>query len=69
MFLKLYHEMVGYLKEVRTKNQIIELVFTFDHTIEIPENALTTDVLKDLVREKIGIFNCGVEGYRIRKIK
>ena len=64
--LESYSEVVGLLKKVNEKNNTILL--TFDEEIEIPQNAIFMDKLKNFVGNICGLFNAGGGIYRIRRI-
>lgn len=67
--LQPYHELIGILHGVQKKGDQLKLLFVINKEIELPATAIPDEKLRRLTGRKIGIFNCGVEGYRVRKIK
>ena len=63
-----YCEIVGNLSKIENKGDTLAIVFNINKEIELPESAINQDTLKELIGERVGIFNCGDGRFKIRKI-
>jgi len=58
---------VGTIRDVHSNNGWTKLNFSVQREIELPSDALSNEVLIDLIGKKIGILNCD-GAYKIRKV-
>ncbi len=68
MWLKSLQEIVGTPTSIIYEDGCVKIVFTFQKTVELPEDAFPKETLKNSIGKRIGILN--IDGtYRIRNVK
>ena len=66
MLLKNFHEIIGVLKSIEDNDSYFTLVVT-PYVIDVPKDISFYTMLRSLIGETIGLFNCDGE-YRLRRI-
>ena len=68
MWLKSLQEIVGTPTSIIYEDGCVKIVFTFQKTVELPEDAIPKETLKNSIGRRIGILN--IDGkYKIRNVK
>lgn len=67
--LQNYNELIGTLSEIKQKGNHDVVVLSAHWELELPKDAIPKEKLQDLIGERVGIFNAGNAGYKIRRAK
>lgn len=68
VFLGIYEEIVGTVKEVRRDGDRCIVVFAVEREVLLPADSISMDILRGMLGKQIGLLHCD-GSYKIQHIK